>query len=80
MLAVHPFCRPDLWSVLLSDFLGALERNKDNRHYDPFGNDVTLPTVSRSTFDAKKCRAFKTNDANNTFRSYLNFAMEADRM
>jgi len=35
-----------------------------------------LPTVSRSIFDAKICRAFKTNDANNTFRRYFLFAME----
>jgi len=37
-----------------------------------------LPTVSRSIFDAKKRRAFKTNDADNTFRSYLLFAMEME--
>jgi len=37
-----------------------------------------LPTVSRSIFDAKKCRAFKTNDANDTSTSYLMFAMDME--
>ena len=37
-----------------------------------------LPTVSRSIFDAKKCRAFKTNDATKEFKSYLLFAMEME--
>ena len=37
-----------------------------------------LPTVSRSIFDAKKCRAFKTNDAKDAIKSYLLFAMEME--
>jgi len=39
-----------------------------------------LPTVSRSIFNAKKCRALKTNDSNGSgeFKSYLLFAMEME--
>jgi len=37
-----------------------------------------LPTVSMTIFDAKKCRAFVTNDATEETKSYLLFAMEME--
>ena len=37
-----------------------------------------LPTVSRSIFDAKKCKAFETIDATGESKSYLLFAMEME--
>jgi len=39
---------------------------------------VALPTVSRTIISAMKCTAFKTNDANHTYRAYLLFSMDVE--
>jgi len=84
-----------LYAVLITAlllFVIICERLKDARSTDiksRFGMKTlsiaivvlyfALPTVSMGIFDAKKCRAFKTNDSDvGEFKSYLLFAMEME--